>query len=205
MKAKKFAIMTLCAVLLVAVSIIGTVAYLSDEESVVNTFTVGKVHIDLDEAKVDLYGEKQGTDRVKENDYKLIPGHVYVKDPTMTVLDGSEEAYVRLMVTLTAYSELKQAFGENVSLAYFVNINQAWTFVEATENDDDSITYEYRYQDVVDGSDGRLEPLFETLTIPGEVTAEELAKIAGTFDIKVVGHAIQADGFDDADAAWSAF
>lgn len=108
MKAKtktKALLMSLCAVLLVAASVLGTMAYLTDSKDVKNTFTVGNVAINLDEAKVDENGtqvvDKDGNPvaRVTENEYKLLPGHTYVKDPTVTVLKPSVESYVRMKVT----------------------------------------------------------------------------------------------------------
>ena len=57
MKKKTKALMlVLCAVLLVTASVLGTMAYLTSTEKVVNTFTVGKVAITLDEAKVNADG-----------------------------------------------------------------------------------------------------------------------------------------------------
>ena len=60
MKAKtktKALLMSLCAVLLVAASVLGTMAYLTDSKDVKNTFTVGNVSIKLDEAKVNADGK----------------------------------------------------------------------------------------------------------------------------------------------------
>lgn len=108
MKAKtktKALLMSLCAVLLVAASVLGTMAYLTDSKDVKNTFTVGNVTIKLDEAKVDEKGnlvknqDDTLADRVTRNEYKLLPGHTYVKDPTVTVLAPSVESYVRMKVT----------------------------------------------------------------------------------------------------------
>lgn len=110
MKAKtktKALLMSLCAVLLVAASVLGTMAYLTDSKDVKNTFTVGNVSIDLDEAKVNTDGTVvTGADRVKTNSYKLLPGHTYVKDPTVTVLAPSEESYVRMKVTFNNASQI---------------------------------------------------------------------------------------------------
>ena len=100
MKTKsKALLMTLCAVLLVAASVLGTMAYLTSTDEVENTFTVGKVKITLDEAKVNADGTVNGTERVKGNEYKLMPGHTYVKDPTVTVKAPSVDSYVRMKVT----------------------------------------------------------------------------------------------------------
>lgn len=115
MKAKtktKALLMSLCAVLLVAASVLGTMAYLTDSKDVKNTFTVGNVAIKLDEAKVDEMGNlvknQDGTlaDRVTQNAYKLLPGHTYVKDPTVTVLAPSVASYVRMKVTFNKASQI---------------------------------------------------------------------------------------------------
>lgn len=115
MKAKtktKALLMSLCAVLLVAASVLGTMAYLTDSKDVKNTFTVGNVTIKLDEAKVDEKGnlvknqDDTLVDRVTQNEYKLLPGHTYVKDPTVTVLAPSVESYVRMKVTFNKASQI---------------------------------------------------------------------------------------------------
>lgn len=108
MKTKsKALLLTLCAVLLVAASVMGTMAYLTSNDEVVNTFTVGSVNIKLDEAKVDDDGKAvAGADRVKANEYKLLPGGTYTKDPTVTVLKGSEESYVRMKVTFNNAAQI---------------------------------------------------------------------------------------------------
>ena len=51
--ARKVLIIALCAVLLVSISVMGTMAYLTSQDSVKNTFTVGNVKITLDELDVD--------------------------------------------------------------------------------------------------------------------------------------------------------
>lgn len=108
MKTKsKALLLTLCAVLLVAASVLGTMAYLTSSAEVKNTFTVGKVEIKLDEAKVNADGiPVEGADRVTANSYKLMPGTTYTKDPTVTVKAGSEESYVRMKVTFNNATEI---------------------------------------------------------------------------------------------------
>ena len=96
MKTKsKALLLTLCAVLLVAASVLGTMAYLTSTAKVENTFTIGKVEIKLDETDV----TNPTGPRVTANSYKLMPGTTYTKDPTVTVKAGSEESYVRMKVT----------------------------------------------------------------------------------------------------------
>ena len=113
MKTKsKILLLTLCAVALVAASVLGTLAYLTSTDEVQNTFTVGQVKITLDEAQVNSDGKPINTDgtvvtnladaeRVKANSYKLLPGHEYTKDPTVTVLAGSESSYIKMTVTFS--------------------------------------------------------------------------------------------------------
>lgn len=110
MKTKsKALLLTLCAVLLVAASVLGTMAYLTSSAEVENTFTIGKVEIKLDEAKVTADGiPVEGAARVTANSYKLMPGTTYTKDPTVTVKAGSEESYVRMKVTFNNAAALME-------------------------------------------------------------------------------------------------
>ena len=79
MKMKKAIAMVLAVMLIVALSVAGTIAWLTDTtEEVENTFTVGNINIDLTET---------------ENTYKIIPGTSQSKDPKVTVKGGSEAFY----------------------------------------------------------------------------------------------------------------
>ena len=103
----KALLLTLCAVLLVTASVLGTMAFLTSTDEVKNTFTVGSVKIALDEAEVTTDGTPvEGAARVKANEYHLLPGHTYTKDPTVTVKDGSESSYVRLKVTFNNAADM---------------------------------------------------------------------------------------------------
>ena len=220
MKKFKALLVVACALLLVAASVFGTMAYLTSTETVTNTFTVGKVKITLDEAKVNTDGEaidkdnKVVTDltmaeRVATNSYKLMPGHNYVKDPTLTVKGGSEDAYVRLLVTINKASALKEVFGTNFLPQNYVDNTwnaQTWSCVKTTVNNDDTVTYEFRYKEIVKANtaDQKLDALFKSFTVPGTVNGDQLAKLED-LKIEVIGEAIQADGFANADAAWAVF
>ncbi len=212
MKKSKALIVSLCALLLVAASVLGTLAYLTDRDTVVNTFTVGKVEIVLDETKVTADGVAvEGADRVKTNNYHLVPGQTYVKDPTVTVVKGGEEAYVRMLVTINCYKELTAIYGDPFLPQYFVSgwDNNVWVSTQEIDVDSNTntATYEFRYYTTVqpaEDTDIVLDALFDYITVPGETTGEELATIKD-LNITVVGHAIQKSGFDSADAAWSAF
>lgn len=210
MKRSKPLVLALCAVLLVVGTILGTVAYLQDTAEVVNTFTVGNVHLKLDEAVVNEKGEPTGGRTETGNAYHLIPGETYTKDPTVTVLKGSEESYVRMMLTLNCASELDAIFAPDgaVLTEIFKGYDATkWTYVDVTRGNDNTITYEFRYFETVkpeQNDDLVLDALFDTVTVPNTMTGEQLATIAD-LEISVEAHAIQAAGFADADEAWAAF
>lgn len=119
-KAKKIVALLLCAVLLIGASVAGTVAYLTDKDDVVNTFTVGNIDIKLDEANT---ATDDTADRTEDgNKYHLLPNQTYTKDPTVWVKEGSEEAYIRMIVTVGNYNNMLNAFKSNATYddAYIV-------------------------------------------------------------------------------------
>lgn len=243
MKAKtktKALLMSLCAVLLVAASVLGTMAYLTSNDKVKNTFTVGNVSIKLDEAKVTTDGKVvEGADRVKANEYKLLPGHTYTKDPTVTVLKPSVDSYVRMKVTFNkasqiiamctdpdweedAPTEIKNAW----PLLYMVNFTDEsvkWDGIimdNMFESENmlnntkycvydkaaDTLTFYYYYTETVAAIDAdvKLATLFDSIKVPEWANNDQLKALQG-FEINVVAEAIQADGFENVDAAWAAF
>lgn len=209
--AKKAMLMTLCAIILVVATVFGTMAYLTSTDEVVNTFTVGKVEIKLDEAKANTDGSLvEGADRVKANSYKLLPGHTYNKDPMVTLLAGSETSYVKMTVTFSKATELDAIFAPSgADLTSIFNGYDAANWVAKGNTKDttaDTRTYEFWYKEAVGAStaDVALDALFDSITVPGTITKEQLATIEG-MTITVNAYAIQADGFADADAAWEAF
>lgn len=206
----KALLLTLCAVLLVTASMLGTMAYLTDNKTVTNTFTVGSVAITLDEAKVDEAGNAVGTDRVQSNEYKLLPGHTYTKDPMVTVLKGSEASYVKMTVTFSKADELDAIFapdGADLTSIFKGYDNTSWIYKGNTKDETKNTrTYEFWYKETVGAPDGNvaLDALFDSITVPGTITNEQLETIEG-MTITVNAYAIQADGFADAEAAWAAF
>ena len=223
MKTKsKALLLALCAVLLVAASVLGTLAYLTSQAEVKNTFTVGKVAINLDEMDVT---KTDGSRTEEGNKYHLLPGQTYVKDPTVTILEGSEESYVRMIVKVSNYSNLKAAFpadkyptwynGEDFLLQYLVTGWDAgkWVSTNLVTVTDDVATYEFRYYQTVKGpaenkddkTDGtKLEALFTNIVVPGTVNNNELPNLQNV-TITVQAHAIQIAGFNTANDAWVAF
>ncbi len=201
-------IVALCLVIALAATAVigGTLAYFTDNDNATNTFTVGKVDIKLDEAKVDEYGDPvEPAERVQENSYKLIPACEYTKDPTVTVMAGSEESYIRMVVTVNKKAAL-DAIGVN-ALEVFQEYNAAKWPMDSQKADGDTMVYEFRYAETVSTvgtADKALEPLFTSILVPADITGEQLATLDGLV-IDVDAHAIQAASFADADAAWAAF
>ena len=207
----KALLLTLCAVLLVAASVLGPMAYLTSSDTVTNTFTVGSVAIKLDEAQANTDGTLvPNAERVKANSYKLLPGHTYNKDPMVTVLSGSEPSYVKMTVTFSKANELDAIFapgGADLTKIFNGYDPANWIYkgntTDATAN---TRTYAFWYKEAVGAptADVALDALFDSITVPGSVTKEQLATIEG-MTITVNAYAIQADGFADAGAAWAAF
>ena len=212
MKTKRKALLlSLCAVLLVVASVMGTMAYLTSSDTVTNTFTVGSVNIKLDEAKANTDGTLvPNADRVKANSYKLLPGHTYNKDPMVTVLKGSESSYVKMTVTFTKAAELDAIFTPNGAdmTSIFNGYDSAnWIYKGNTEDAAaNTRTYEFWYKETVAAptADVALDALFDSITVPGTITKDQLASIEG-MTITVNAYAIQADGFTGAADAWSHF
>ena len=207
----KALLLTLCAVVLVIATVFGTMAYLTSTDEVKNTFTVGSVNIKLDEAKANPDGSLvANADRVKANEYKLLPGHTYNKDPMVTVLSGSEPSYVKMTVTFSKANELDAIFApDGANLTSIFNGYDATNWIGKGNTKDaaaNTRTYEFWYKETVGAptADVALDALFDSITVPGEITKEQLATIEG-MTITVNAYAIQADGFANAEAAWAAF
>ena len=208
---KKILVACLCVALAVLTIAGTTLAYLTSQDTVTNTFTVGNVKITLDEAKVDEMGAPvQGADRVKANSYKLIPGHTYAKDPMVTVLKGSEKSYIKMTVTFSKAAELDAIFNPNgADMTSIFNGYDSTNWIYKGNTKDTTAntrTYEFWYKETVAASTDNvaLDALFDSITVPGTITNTQLATIAD-MTITVNAYAIQADGFATADAAWAAY
>lgn len=218
----KALLIALCAVLLVAATALTTIAWLtSTTDTVVNTFTFSdsdNIKIELDELKVDEYGkelvkvsddgtnkeitkeqadklglERTPCDRVFANTYKLIPGHKYIKDPTIHVKANSIDCYLFVTVdnaiadiedgtTSTTIAAQMAAHGW-VKVTGYTNVYAYYGDATALKKIERSETAD---QDIV---------VFESFTIKGEPTAKELEK----YDEKTVlvkAYAVQAEGFE---------
>lgn len=188
MKAKtKAIVLALCAVLLVAASVLATLAFLKSTDSVTNTFTVGNVKITLDEAKASEYGDvADATVRVKGNQYKLIPGHKYAKDPTVHLEAGSEESYIFVHVE-NGLADIEAA-GETTIAAQITG--NGWAALEGEDG--------VYYKQVEANVNAEDYLVFGSFTLADNADVASYAKA----EIKVTAYAIQADGFANAAEAW---
>ncbi len=189
---KKFVkplVIAICAVFLVAGSVAGTLAYLTATSEVTNTFTVGNITIALDEADVDEYGaEVTPAARVTDNSYKLVPGRMYKKDPTIHVTQGSEACYLFVRIENNISGVVTG------SVADQLNAND-WTLLA------DNVYY---YENVVDASEADKDVVvFESFTVKADATNEQIAA-CNDKTIVVTAYAVQSYGFDSAADAWSA-
>lgn len=98
---KKTLTVTIAALLVIVALIGGTLAYFTDEtDTEVNAFTVGKVDIKLTEP---AWNHPDGT--------TLMPGVSFAKDPTITVVDGSQDTYAFLKLEMNKYVSLINLMG----------------------------------------------------------------------------------------------
>ena len=201
---RKALLLVLCAVMMITASIFGTLAYLTDSEAVANTFTVGAVGISLDEEKVNEMGEAiPDENRVTENQYHLLPGHEYTKDPTVVVDETSESCYVFVEVVnnIAAFEDSANTIAAQIA-------DNGWTKLEGVE-DVDNVYYKLYTKDEKNTVADRTMVVFSNFKISGTannvdgwsaITNEGTAPTVVT----VTAYAIQKDGFADAAAAWGA-
>lgn len=216
---KKTIALALVLVMVFGATLGGTFAYLTSTDTVTNTFTVGNVKITMDEAKVNLYGEPVNTAgqtkaeylaegntedgwvpaRANGNEYKLLPGHTYTKDPTIYVDANSEDAWLFVKVE-NGISDI-EANG-NTTIVNQMAAN--WTRVSGTTNI-------YAYNAKV--SKTNTIKVFDNFKIADNADIANYAteknndgtiKAGATNLIKITAYAIQADGFTTAADAWTA-
>lgn len=111
---KKLMALALCTIIAVMAIAGSSLAWLQDTTgTVTNTFTEGKVDIDL-------YETKDGT-KVMGQEYKMVPGDVLPKDPTVEVLAVSEACWLFVKIE------------ENATVDTFLTyaIADGWTELEA--------------------------------------------------------------------------
>ena len=185
---KKTLTVIIALVLVVVMSVAGTVAYLTSTKTVTNTFTVGKVEITLDETDVDVYGVKDGDTRVMTNTYRLIPGQPYTKDPIVHFQPDSEASWLFVKVE----NGISGIEADDNSIAEQIVAND-WTELSGE-------TGVYYKQVPANTTLAAVDyPVFGSFTLKGDAN---VADYNGK-TIVVTAYAIQAAGFDTPVTAWA--
>lgn len=210
----------LSVLMIFGASILGVLAYFSDETNeVTNTFTMGNVSFEdgekgLDESLVDEYGrpieikdgnlvdaegnfvDKEGKPstvpvpgtpedlRVTGNDYTLVPGKTYTKDPTLHIKKGSQPAYVYAkVVNGLAAVETDETIADQMVRLGWVNVDgNVWRYSPENKPEGEPVDARAKEVDV---------PVFETFTIDSTQDGSTAYD-----NVVVKGFAIQADGVD---------
>lgn len=196
----KKVLVTALAVTLILCGIIGsTVAWLiAETDPVINTFTYGDINIDINETPVNPDGTPvEGGDPVDENEYVIVPGHSYTKDPTVTVFADSEDSWVFVKLVESedpAFDDFMEGYA----------IAEGWTALDGV----DGVYYrEYSKTD----SDVEYPVIAgNTVTARGDLTKADLDALEaqGLFpSLTVYAYAVQRDSdiaaIDTAAEAWA--
>lgn len=187
-KSQKLLLTSILLALVAVLTVTPTLSWLSSTSApVVNTFAGGAISIVLDEALVDTDGNALTGDdaqRVTSNSYKYVAGAVLDKDPTPTVLKGSEECYVFLCV--------ENELGEKFTMNY-----DTTSWLKVAEADGTSV---YVYHARVDASEAEadvvLNPIFTTVTVSDDLTAEDIEAL-GERTLSVTAFAVQTTSLSD--------
>ena len=186
---KKLMAIALCTIIGVMAIAGSSLAWLQDStQTVVNTFTEGKVDIDL-------YETKDGT-QVMANSYKMVPGNTLEKDPTITVKADSEKCYV--------FVKVEKINDVDTFLSY--NIDSKWTQLkDANGNDVDGVYY-------LVAEDTNADQTFNVLagdvvTVNEGVTMDDMEtlKTNGNPQLKFTAYAVQYVNVANEAAAWALF
>ena len=181
---KKTLTVLLALVLVIAMSVAGTMAYLTSQASVTNTFTVGNVTITMDETDVD--NSTADKERDTANKYKLIPGMTYTKDPIVHVASGSENCY--LFVKVVNGIKDYEAAGDTTIAKQMEAKN--WKVVDA---DKGIYVYAQGDADKTAVSAGSNVTVFENFTIADYA---QLPANGNGLDVVVTAYAVQTAGFE---------
>ena len=174
-------IVSVCLVVcLLATAIIGTtLAYFTDvTQKETNTFTMGKVDIELDEPQWD--------EEYTNSTAHVQPGQEITKDPTVTVKANSEDCYVFVKVEK----------GNNVDDYLKYTIDSAWTALDGEEG--------IYYRSYTTSKD---DVNYAVLTGNKVTVKSEVTGVAqgDALTLSFTAYAIQSYGFESAAEAWTAY
>lgn len=123
MKSKTRSILTVClALALVASAVLGTIAYMTAQDSKTNTFTVGSFNKPTDPDHPEQTLDSYLIEPSWVENSKLVPGGSVAKDPKVGIGAGSEDAYIYV------YVDNKTLTDAGKKLVTFT-LNEGWTAV----------------------------------------------------------------------------
>ena len=163
----------LCAAMLVAGSIAGTLAYLSMKtETKANTFTAGNINIELEQATA-------------LDTSKMVPGMTYTVDPVVTVKANSEKCWLFIKIEKTANFDT------------FLNYAMAdgWTSLENGVF--------YRQVNATDADVEFDVIKDDTVTAKADCTKAQYDSLSANLDLNFTAYAVQFFNFGTAEAAWT--
>ena len=186
MKRRNVLTLVLALVLVAALAVGGTLAYFTDSDDASNTFTMGKVDINLQESNGP---DAEGNETWVEDGLsytEVLPGDTQVKKARVTVAGDSADCYVMVNVAIT--TESTQLTEQNIADLYTAIRNEIdttkWT---VTVNADK--TLQCVYKEVAHAND--VLSLFNQITIPGESFKNNTAN--QSFNIVLNAYAIQSE------------
>ena len=124
----------------------------------------------------------------------VTPGQEIAKDPTITLVNGSLDAYVRMKLEVTGFDGVENADTYKAEILETLDLGEGWTKVGDY----------YYYAEKLTKDNASTTALFESVTIPYKWT-NDVAN--ATFNILVSAEAIQADNLADEffaqDGSWN--
>lgn len=192
-KSKKQLLRTLMACgLVVSVAAGGTVAYLTDAETATNTFTVGKVKIDLEEPGY----PGNDSDEVKN----IIPNQEIVKDPQIENTGNNDAlVFIRVEIPQETFTDEDDGTGEQKKQDLFrlKGVSDQWELLRtetvAGEDGKAKTSYVYGYKKTL-GKDATTDKLFQKVQMKNAVESDLSGNVE---DIIVTACAIQATDIPD--------
>ena len=178
----KVFVLLLAVMLLLGCTVGGTVAYLMNKSAtVINTFSTSNIQIELKETT--------------GNDYKLVPGKTYAKDPTVTVLGTTDvDCYLFVKIEEKDWSDFLQYAVNDSGWEYISNANGIVILGRAVGVGDAVKSWK-----LLVGETGYPDGCIK---VSSNLTLAEMADAAKA-ELSFTAYAIQQEGFASAADAWA--
>lgn len=182
-KAKK-AVLIISALVLIICTVNGSLSWMKDKtDSVVNTFTYGKINITLNETQ--------------KGPFKIVPGVNIAKDPLITVEAGSEDCYLFVKIDEGNWPVFKEQSGAR-KVEY--KVADGWQQISGVNN----IYYRIvKFDDTVRKFSVIKD---DTVTVSDSLTKDEIKSAGENPVLTFTAYAVQmiksADGIFTPSEAW---